>query len=45
MILTYTTSGFNQKNLTSPGAYHALNCFPETQVHQNSTADEYMVGS
>ena len=33
MILTNTLSGFNQKILESPGAYHALDCFSETQVN------------
>ena len=36
MILTYTVSGINQKILASPGAYHALDCFSETEVNQNS---------
>ena len=36
MILTYTISGFNQTILASPGAYHALDCFAETQANQNS---------
>ena len=36
MILTNTLSGFNQKILESPGAYHALDCFSKTQVNHNS---------
>ena len=36
MIFAYTILGFNQKNLASPGAYHALDCCSETQVNQNS---------
>ena len=36
MILTYSLSGFNQKIFASPGAYHALDCFSEMQVNQNS---------
>ena len=36
MILTNTLSGFNQKILELPGAYHALDCFSETQVNHNS---------
>ena len=35
MILTNTLSGFNQKILESPGAYHALDCFSETQVNHD----------
>ena len=36
MILTYTISGFIQKNLASPGAYHALDYFSEAQGNKNS---------
>ena len=44
MILTYTISGFNQKILASPGAYHALDYFSEAQVNQNSRLQQTNTG-